>query len=444
MMQSFLLFPRLSCLIAVLQLLGGEGFPIASHSIPSVQLVKPAPFVPGRVTGNANAKVNAVTTGRRRKVPVDSNSLFPFSGTLHHSSLQSRTQLQSQSQQSDQRNDSGENGIWLPQLRRVMGGIAMAGALETAFLTFEKLSGSVANLCGTDGNCNVVLSGPYSNLPFTEIPLSAAGLVAYTVVAFLALQPLVNADSWDDDSENRVLLTAMTTAMATFSIGLMILLFGVLQTTCPYCIFSATCSVLLAKLAWIGGCLPKENRKGAGGAVSASFATAIVGTVLLFVSAEKDVPFMSMRGDSSSLASSITLLATSDTKQKQQQQQQLFSPPEITTDSSPRALELASSLQAMDAKMYGAYWCSHCYDQKEVLGKQAFGKITYVECSKDGVNSQTKLCRSKDVPGYPTWEIQGQLYPGQQDLEELEELVQNIRRGGGGSTAVTSLAPSSQ
>ena len=73
--------------------------------------------------------------------------------------------------------------------------------------------------------------------------------------------------------------------------------------------------------------------------------------------------------------------------------------------------------------MYGAYWCSHCFDQKEALGKEAFRKITYVECSKDGYNSQTKLCKEKEVPGYPTWEINGKLYPGQQELDELEELI---------------------
>ena len=85
--------------------------------------------------------------------------------------------------------------------------------------------------------------------------------------------------------------------------------------------------------------------------------------------------------------------------------------------------------------MYGAYWCSHCFDQKEAFGKQVFShnnenpskfNIEYVECSKDGENSQTKLCKSKEVPGYPTWEIQGKLYPGEQELDELEDLVKTI------------------
>lgn len=40
---------------------------------------------------------------------------------------------------------------------------------------------------------------------------------------------------------------------------------------------------------------------------------------------------------------------------------------EITTKSSPYALALAKHLNSIGAKMYGAFWCSHCVEQKEVL-----------------------------------------------------------------------------
>jgi len=39
---------------------------------------------------------------------------------------------------------------------------------------------------------------------------------------------------------------------------------------------------------------------------------------------------------------------------------------EITTPSSPFALSLARYLHSIGAKMYGAFWCSHCLEQKEV------------------------------------------------------------------------------
>lgn len=40
---------------------------------------------------------------------------------------------------------------------------------------------------------------------------------------------------------------------------------------------------------------------------------------------------------------------------------------EITTPSSPFALSLAKHLKAVGAKIYGAFWCSHCLEQKQVL-----------------------------------------------------------------------------
>lgn len=39
---------------------------------------------------------------------------------------------------------------------------------------------------------------------------------------------------------------------------------------------------------------------------------------------------------------------------------------EITTSSSPFALSLAKHLHSVGAKMYGAFWCSHCLEQKQV------------------------------------------------------------------------------
>ena len=329
-------------------------------------------------------------------------------------------------QQSSSDDSEKGPGIWSQTLRRIMGGIAGVGAVETAFLTYEKFTNSFS-LCGVDGDCNAVLTGPYSHLPFVEaVPLSAVGFLAYCLAAYLALEPL--SDENAEDGDNRVALTALTTAMGTFSVGLMILLFGVLQTTCPYCILSATCSSLLALVANVGGCLPaSEECEGNGSPITGSFLASTLGLILLFVSGgglDGTSASTMASSISSSPSASTTFLAKADSKE---QPGQLFSPPAITTESSKRALELADSLQALNAKMYGAYWCSHCYDQKEALGKQAFGKIQYVECSKDGVNSQNKLCKSKQVPGYPTWEIQGELYPGEQELDELEDLVKTIR-----------------
>lgn len=37
--------------------------------------------------------------------------------------------------------------------------------------------------------------------------------------------------------------------------------------------------------------------------------------------------------------------------------------------------------------MYGAFWCTHCHDQKEEFGKEAMADFPYVECYPDGVHN---------------------------------------------------------
>lgn len=82
---------------------------------------------------------------------------------------------------------------------------------------------------------------------------------------------------------------------------------------------------------------------------------------------------------------------------------------------------LAQHLAATGSAMYGAYWCPHCADQKAMFG-DAIGQVPYVECAADGENAQPDLCSAKGIQAYPTWEINGQLYPGVKSLEDLAQL----------------------
>ena len=103
--------------------------------------------------------------------------------------------------------------------------------------------------------------------------------------------------------------------------------------------------------------------------------------------------------------------------------------PKVTRRSSPRAIAVGQRLKALNAKMYGAFWCGHCNNQKQELGMSVVKSFEYIECDKDGANSQYKTCRSTKIQGYPTWEIKGELYPGEKDLPELEELLTQIESG---------------
>ena len=93
--------------------------------------------------------------------------------------------------------------------------------------------------------------------------------------------------------------------------------------------------------------------------------------------------------------------------------------PPITSESVPDQIALATYLQTIKAKMYGAYWCPHCHTQQELFGKQAFTAITYIECDPRGKDAQPDLCKAAKIQAYPTWEIRGKYYTGRQSLEKL-------------------------
>lgn len=57
----------------------------------------------------------------------------------------------------------------------------------------------------------------------------------------------------------------------------------------------------------------------------------------------------------------------------------------------------AQCLADKGVKMYGAEWCPHCKEQKEMFG-ESFAKIEYVECTIDQVK-----CNIAGIKGYPTW-----------------------------------------
>ena len=57
---------------------------------------------------------------------------------------------------------------------------------------------------------------------------------------------------------------------------------------------------------------------------------------------------------------------------------------EVRGESSPQAGDLARRLKAAGAKMYGAFWCSHCQEQKAEFGAAAQADLPYVECYPQG------------------------------------------------------------
>lgn len=64
----------------------------------------------------------------------------------------------------------------------------------------------------------------------------------------------------------------------------------------------------------------------------------------------------------------------------------------------------AQCLKDKGATFYGAFWCPHCQNQKKLFGSSA-KLLPYVECSTPSGQSQTQICKDKNIEGYPTWEF---------------------------------------
>lgn len=65
----------------------------------------------------------------------------------------------------------------------------------------------------------------------------------------------------------------------------------------------------------------------------------------------------------------------------------------------------ARCLQQRGVKMFGAWWCPHCEEQKERFGA-SFEYVPYVECGVKGdVHARSEVCKEEHVDHYPTWQF---------------------------------------
>lgn len=65
--------------------------------------------------------------------------------------------------------------------------------------------------------------------------------------------------------------------------------------------------------------------------------------------------------------------------------------------------------------MYGTDWCPHCQNQKSMF-ENSFNNIAYINC-----DNNPQACNNAGITGYPTWYVNGELYPGVQSLEALSQ-----------------------
>ncbi|KAH7690148.1 Thioredoxin-like protein [Dioscorea alata] len=280
-------------------------------------------------------------------------------------------------------------------LRAGLGGL---GLLETGYLTYLKLTNSEAFCPVGGGSCSDVLNSDYSSI--FGIPLPLVGMVAYGLVTLLSLQQIrKDLLSGLGEADARLLLLGTSTSMAAASgYFLYILSTKLAGTSCSYCIISAILSfgISFITLKDIG---MKEVRKVLG------LQLAVAGAVI------------------AALSYSYTTAAPQFLGSNEVELEPFKT--EITSTSTPWAISLAEHLHSIGAKMYGAFWCTHCQEQKQMFGKEAAKKIDYVECYPDGIGKDRKIafeCILAGVEGFPTWIINGQHIDGERELKDLAEI----------------------
>jgi uncharacterized membrane protein/glutaredoxin len=253
--------------------------------------------------------------------------------------------------------------------------LSLVGFALTAYLSWAASSGSGLQGCGIDSGCDAVLSSRWATL--LGVPTAVWGLLAYGTVAGLAFGPRVGW-RW----------------IATWTVSFVGVLYSVYLTTVSVTLLGATCPYCLTSLA----------------IMTALFAVATS-------QRPAEMPGFTWRRlllrAAPAAAVAITLLHLNYTGV-------LGRPPAVED---PFARALALHLSQRGAKMYGASWCPHCVEQKEMFGASA-RRLPYVECSPGGQGSrQASACQGAGIRLYPTWIIGGQRFQEVLTLTRLAELT---------------------
>ena len=251
----------------------------------------------------------------------------------------------------------------------LVAGLAAAGVVISAYLTWLKWAGTTAAFCLSGSGCDIVQASQYAML--LGVPTALWGALLYGAIGVLAVMGL-GPRRWR-------WAFYLAAGGAGFSIYLTALSVLVIHATCAYCLASTGLMVaILAVLWWRRAALPGQRGR-IGGLVAGGLTAAVL------------VPFGAAF---------------------------IFAMPSGVAGGSE--LALARHLRATGAVMYGAYWCPHCQEQKALFGDAA-RELPYVECDPSGVNGRPDLCEKAGVKAFPTWVVGGQRFEGVQSIGALAD-----------------------
>jgi uncharacterized membrane protein len=254
-------------------------------------------------------------------------------------------------------------------------GLALLGMALTGYLSWAASSGSQLQGCAVESGCDVVLSSRWATL--LGAPTAAWGLLGYGTLAALAFG---RRTEW-----RWIAIWSVAFVGALYSVYLSAVSVALLGATCPYCLTSLAIMTTLFVVATLQrpAALPGTTWR----------------RLLLRVAPAAAV--------------AIALLHLNYTG--------VLGRPPAVEEPFPKAL--AIHLAQSGAKMYGASWCPHCLDQKELFGASA-RRLPYVECGTGPQGSrQAAACLAAGIRQYPTWIIAGRRFEEVLTLPRLAELT---------------------
>ena len=260
--------------------------------------------------------------------------------------------------------------------------LAVLGMALSGYLTFTAWSGKTVAFCTEGAGCDVVLSSRWSTL--FGMPTSFWGFLTYALLAAVA---------WNRYADNQWRWAWVISLFGLlYSLYLTAISYFELQAACPYCLTSLSLMTIIFIVTTFQR--PENLQHFSWGPwLAKTIGVALVAIVALHTY------YAGYWGGAPG--------------------------PE-----DPWIRGLAEHLSKSDAKFYGASWCPHCNEQKQLFGSSV-KRIPYVECSPGGQQApQAQVCKEKGIQSYPTWIINGQRYTGVQPLDALAQSSQYRYQGG--------------
>lgn len=240
--------------------------------------------------------------------------------------------------------------------------LSLVGCALAGYLSWTSWSGGSLQGCTEGSGCDLVLSSRWATL--LDLPTAFWGVLTYLALAGTAF--IKRADlQWR-------LAWTMAFFGVLYSAYLTTISLTVLGATCPYCLTSLALMTAIFALVTF-------QRPHSPPGFSWQRWLRVRGPVAVGVIAFLHLNYIGVVGR----------------------------PPAVED---PILRALAVHLADSGVKMYGADWCPHCQQQKDMFGGAA-RRLPYIECSMGSQGSpQTSECRNAGIKTYPTWEIKGKRY----------------------------------